>query len=141
MAHVLSQTNALATINDILMDWIAPLISTAFLSSITLYWGGVLYHLIFPNNQSLLSSSLPLLLDASRDMGYNPVALALIWAFAGGATIFPFQSTVLVLGYSYGYFDARDLVKMSIVLALLESFLLMITVPLYWPWIGLNWII
>ncbi len=140
MANVLAQTHALVGINQFLMDHVAPFIPNAFFSSITLYWGGVLYHLIFPSNQSLLSTSLPLLINVSHSLGYNPVALALIWAFAGGATIFPFQSTVLVLGYSYGYFEARDLVKLSIALAVIEGILLMALVPLYWPLIGLNWL-
>ncbi len=38
------------------------------------------------------------------------------------------------------YFEARDLVKLSIALAVVEGILLMALVPLYWPLIGLNWL-
>ncbi|HEX9444952.1 MAG TPA: SLC13 family permease, partial [Candidatus Binatia bacterium] len=140
LANVLIQTRALAAVNGIFMETIGPLLSNAFFSSIALYWGGVLYHFIFPGNQALLTTSLPVLLHVSDGAGYNPVAVALIWAFSGGGTLFPFQSPVLVLGYSYGYFSARDLVKINLILAVVEGILLMALVPLYWPLIGLHWI-
>jgi solute carrier family 13 (sodium-dependent dicarboxylate transporter), member 2/3/5 len=140
LASVLAQTKALDVLNLVLMEHITPFLSNAFLSSITLYWGGFLYHFVFPNNQSLLGTSLPLLLRMTHGTGYNPVALALIWGFAGGATIFPFQSTVLVIGYSYGYFHTWDLLKVGAALAIVESIFLIAAVTLYWPLIGLTWI-
>ena len=42
-----------------------------------------------------------------------------------------------MVGYSYGYFDGRDLLKVGFLLALLESAILFLLVPLYWPLIGL----
>jgi len=140
LANVLMHTRALDAVNGIFIESIRPWLSSAFVSSITLYWGGVLYHVIFPGNQALLSTSLPVLLHVSEGAGYNPVAVALIWAFSGGGTLFTFQSPVLVLGYSYGYFSTRDLVKMNLILAIVEGILLMALVPLYWPLIGLNWV-
>ena len=139
MANVLAQTQALSAINEHLIHYIEPLLSNGFSSAVALYWGGVLYHFLFPSNQSMLSSSLPLLLEVAQTNGYNPVALALIWAFAGGGTIFAYQSSVLVLGYSYGYFTAKDLVKVGTALMLIEGLLLIVLVPLYWPMIGLHW--
>ncbi|MGC4081181.1 MAG: hypothetical protein QM736_03460 [Vicinamibacterales bacterium] len=42
-----------------------------------------------------------------------------------------------MVGYSYGYFDSRDLLKVGLLLAILESLILFLLVPLYWPLIGL----
>jgi di/tricarboxylate transporter len=92
------------------------------------------------DNPSMLSTSLPLLLQATEGMSNNPIALGLVWSFAGGANLFVYQSSVLVLGYSYGYFEGKDLLKVSIVLTIVEGILLMILVPFYWPLIGLNWL-
>ena len=36
----------------------------------------------------------------------NPLLLGLIWTFAAGGKLFAYQSGVLIVGYSYGYFDA-----------------------------------
>jgi di/tricarboxylate transporter len=123
-----------------LVNHIGPLLSNAFYSSIILYWGGILYHLLLANNQSMLSTSLPLLLHITSGHSYNPIALGLVWSFAGGANLFVYQSSVLILGYSYGYFSTRDLLKVSLTLTVVEGFLLMVLVPLYWPIIGLNWL-
>ena len=140
MGNVLTHTHALNVLTQSYVEHIGPLLSSAFYSSITLYWGGILYHLLLANNQSMLSTSLPLLLQITDGHGYNPIALGLVWSFAGGANLFVYQSSVLVLGYSYGYFTTRDLLKVSVVLTIVEGLLLMALVPLYWPLVGLNWL-
>jgi di/tricarboxylate transporter len=42
-----------------------------------------------------------------------------------------------MLGYAYGYFETKDLLKLGITLTVIEGFLLALLVPLYWPLIGL----
>ena len=98
------------------------------------------YHFIFPNNQSLLSTSLPLLLNAIKDMPYYPAALGLIWQYATRGTLFAYQSSVIVMGYSFGYFDGRDLLKYGAVLTIIQALILMLIVQFYWPLIGLSWV-
>ena len=49
-----------------------------------------------------------------------------------------YQSGVLIVGYSYGYFAARDLVRMGACLTVVEFLALLILVPFYWPLIGLK---
>ena len=49
--------------------------------------------------------------NLAKTNGFNPLQLGLIWTFAAGGKLFAYQSGVLIVGYSYGYFDARDLVK------------------------------
>jgi di/tricarboxylate transporter len=67
----------------------------------------------------------------------NALMLGLLWTFSAGGKLFAYQSGVLVLGYSYGYFDARDLVRIGALLTLAEFFVLLLLVPFYWPLIGI----
>jgi len=83
---------------------------------------------------------LPLLLSVCKDLPYNPAAVGLIWQYATGGTLFAYQSSILVMGYSYGYFDSHDLLKYGAVLAVIQGLILMLIVPLYWPLVGLAWI-
>ena len=53
--------------------------------------------------------------------------------------MFVYQASSYILGYSYGYFEARDLFRVGAILTLVEGALLMVLVPLYWPLIGLPW--
>ena len=140
MAAVLAEAKSLDAINDFLVAHVSPWLSNGLLASVSLYWGGVLYHFIFPNNQSLLSTSLPLLLSICKDLPYNPAAVGLIWQYATGGTLFAYQSSILVMGYSYGYFESHDLLKFGAALALIQGIILMLIVPLYWPLVGLGWI-
>jgi divalent anion:Na+ symporter, DASS family len=66
MGNVLLHTNALHVVTGSLVQWVEPLLSNAFHSAITLYWGGFLYHLFLGNSQSMLSTSLPLLLQVTE---------------------------------------------------------------------------
>ena len=86
----------------------------------------------------MLATSLPLLLDFAKTHGYNPQQLGMIWSFAAGAKIFVYQSGVMVVGYSYGYFEGKDLLKIGFLLTILEAVLLLILVPFYWPLIGIR---
>jgi len=61
----------------------------------------------------------------------------MIWTFASGGKIFAYQSAVLIVGYSFGYFEARDLLKVGFILTVVESFILLLLVPLYSPLIGI----
>jgi len=140
MGNVLVETNALQALTDNLAEWMKPLLSNSVNSAITLYWSGFLYHLVLSNDQSMVGTSLPVLLQIAQDQGYNPAVLGLIWTFAGGAHLFVYQSGALVVGYSYGFFSAKDLFKVALAVTVLKGLLLMVVVPLYWPLIGLNWI-
>jgi di/tricarboxylate transporter len=77
-------------------------------------------------------------MDFAKTNGLSPLVIGLIWAFAGGAKIFVYQSGVMVLGYSYGYFEAKDLFKVGMCLTVVESLALLVLVPFYWPLIGIR---
>ena len=86
----------------------------------------------------MLGVSLPPLLRFAGARGIPALPLGMIWAFAAGGKIFVYQSAVMVTGYSYGYFRARDLLRVGLVLTILESLLLLLVVPYYWPLIGIR---
>jgi di/tricarboxylate transporter len=85
----------------------------------------------------MLSTSLPVLLSYARTHGLDPLTLGMMWTFAVGGKVFIYQSAVLVVGYSYGYFDGRDMFRIGIALTIVQSLILLLLVPLYWPLIGL----
>jgi anion transporter len=139
MGNVLTATKALNLLAESLMHWLAPLLSSAFNAAVTLYWGGFLYHFLVPHDNAMITTALPVLLKLVEGQGSNPVALGMIWSFASGGKLFVYQSTALILGYSYGYFEGRDVLKVGAVLTLIEGLILLVLVPWYWPLLGLSW--
>lgn len=140
MTHVLAETQALGVFRNFIAGHLENGLSNAFTSSLTLYWGCVLSHFLFPNNQAFIGASLPLLLAATQDLGYSPAVIGMVWQFAGGGVLFAYQSVIWLIGYSYGYFDSRDLLKVGAVTLVIQSALVAAVVPLYWPLIGLSWV-
>jgi di/tricarboxylate transporter len=44
----------------------------------------------------------------------------------------------MVAGYSYGYFEAKDLLRVGMCLTIAESLALLVIVPFYWPLLGIR---
>lgn len=137
MAVVLIQTNAIDVLNVIFLVRIQPLLESVNYSAVVLYWIGFVYHFFLPE-PSMISTSMPLLMQFAKSHNLNPLAIGMIWTFAAGGKIFMYQSPVLVVGYSYGHFEAKDLLKVGLVLTLVESLILMLLVPAFWPLIGIR---
>lgn len=138
MGNVLLETNTLPLLTERLIGWMQPLLSGPISYTLTLYLGGFFYHFIFANRQSMLITSLPVLLVFGKAQGLDLVSLALIWTIGGGGGLFIYQSGVYVVGYSYGYFQAKDFFKLGLALTLIQGALLVLLVKFYWPYIGLN---
>jgi sodium-dependent dicarboxylate transporter 2/3/5 len=139
MGEVLIKTKALDVISGAMMSWMAPMLNNPFLAASVLYWTGFVYHFALASELSMLSTSLPVLIKFAQTHHYNPVAFAMLWNFASGGKLFVYQSSVLVLGYAYGYFEGKDMLKVGLVLTIVEGLIVMFLVPLYWPMIGINW--
>lgn len=60
----------------------------------------------------------------------------MLWVFSSGGKIFVYQSGVLVIGYAYGFFRAKDILRLG--LSLVDSLLLLLVVPFYWPLLGIQ---
>jgi solute carrier family 13 (sodium-dependent dicarboxylate transporter), member 2/3/5 len=139
MGEVLVKTKALDVITGGMMSWMTPLLNHPFMAAGVLYWTGFGYHFLLASELSMLSTSLPVIIKFAQSHHFNPVALAMLWNFASGGKLFVYQSSVLVLGYSYGQFDGKDMLKVGAVLTLVEGLIVMFLVPIYWPLIGLQW--
>jgi anion transporter len=139
MGHILTETGALDLVTDHLMSMMIPLLSNAVHATMALYWGGFLYHFLLGDPNAMVSTSLPILLKSVEGQGYNAMLVGMIWSFASGGILFVYQSAVSVLGYSYGYFEGKDLLKVGAILTLVEGVILLGLVLFYWPLIGLPW--
>jgi di/tricarboxylate transporter len=137
MGNVLSSTKTLDLLTDVVFSWMSPLITGVWTSTVILYWFAFVYHMFLASEISMLGTSIPLLMNFAKEHGLDPLALGMIWTFAAGGKIFIYQSGVIITGYSYGYFRSSDMLKMGLALTVVESLILLLLVPLYWPLIGI----
>ena len=138
MGKVLTASNGLAVVTNVAFGWVEPLLAKRLLSTLALYWTGFVYHLFLASEISMLGTSTPLLMQFALSHGLNPLKLGMLWVFSSGGKIFVYQSGVLVIGYAYGYFRARDILRIGLIMSLVDSLLLLIVVPVYWPLIGIR---
>ena len=137
MGHVLVTTQALSLMTDAVFGWMRPFVTNEWSSTLVLYWSAFVLHIPLGDEVSLLATSIPVLMNFARTEGLDPLALGMIWTFGAGGKLFVYQSAVLVVGFSYGYFTVRDMLKIGAVLTVVESLILLFLVPLYWPLIGI----
>jgi sodium-dependent dicarboxylate transporter 2/3/5 len=137
LSNVLVQTKALDVVTAVLFEWMKPHITGSWSSTMVLYWSAFAYHIVIGNEIAMLGTSLPILMAYAREHGINPLTLGMVWTFGAGPKIFMYESAVLVVGYSYGYFTSRDMMKVGAVLSVVTALILLLLVPLYWPLIGL----
>jgi solute carrier family 13 (sodium-dependent dicarboxylate transporter), member 2/3/5 len=138
LSNVLVQTKALDVVTRTLFAWMEPHISGGLWSTFVLYWSAFVYHILIGNEIAMLSTSIPILMDYAKTHGMDPLTLGMIWTFGAGPKIFMYESAVLVVGYSYGYFTNRDMLKVGAVLSIVTGFILLLLEPLYWPLIGIG---
>ena len=112
--------------------------SSSVLAAPLLYIYANLFHLFLGNEGSMVSATMPALMDFALKNGLNPLTLGMIWGFSIGGKVFVYQSSVLIVGYAFGTFTAKDLFKLGLWLFFVEALMLLILVPLYWPLIGLT---
>ena len=138
LGRLLSSTKGLEVLTDIVTAIIDPLVTGPITSALVLYWTAFGYHFFLGNETAMLSTSLPVILDFAKMRGLDPLATGMIWTFAAGGKIFVYQGAVLIVGYSFGYFDARDMLKVGFALTIVESLILLLLVPFYWPLLGIS---
>jgi di/tricarboxylate transporter len=138
LSNVLAQTKALDVLTTVLFKWIQPFIGTSWVSTTVLYWAAFLYHIVIGNEIAMLATSIPPLMTYAKQHGIDPLTLGMIWTFGAGPKIFMYESAVLVVGYSYGYFDNKDMLKIGALLSIVTALILLLLVPFYWPLIGIG---
>lgn len=137
MGDVLVQTRALGLLTDVMFSWMGPFITNRFSFVLVPYWTAFVYHILLGNDISMIGTGVPVLVNFANQHGLSPLALGMIWTFAAGGKIFVYQSAVMIVGYSYGYFDTRDMLRVGLCLTVVESILLLLLVPFYWPLLGI----
>jgi sodium-dependent dicarboxylate transporter 2/3/5 len=138
MGNVLVSTNALKILTDVMFTWMTPVIHHTYFSTLILYWTAFVYHIFLASEPSMLGTSVPLLMQFAKTNSLDPLSVGMIWTFAAGGKILVYQNAVLIVGYSYGYFNARDILKMGFFLSIVQSLIILFLVPLYWPLIGIG---
>jgi di/tricarboxylate transporter len=137
MGEVLVETKALGVLTDVMFAWMGPLITNPYSLAFVPYWTAFVYHIFLGNDISMIGTGVPVLVNFANQHGLSPLALGMIWTFAAGGKIFVYQSAVMIVGYSYGYFDTRDMLRVGLCLTAVESILLLLLVPFYWPLLGI----
>jgi sodium-dependent dicarboxylate transporter 2/3/5 len=138
MGKVLSATKGLDVLTNVVFAWMQPLLGHKFLSILALYWSGFVYHIFLASEISMLGTSMPLLMNYASAHGLSTLELGMIWVFASGGKIFVYQSGVLIIGYAYGYFRSKDILRLGLIMSAVDSLLLLLVVPFYWPLIGIR---
>jgi solute carrier family 13 (sodium-dependent dicarboxylate transporter), member 2/3/5 len=138
MGHVLGITKGLEVLTHNVFAWMEPFFSNIVTTTVVMYWTAFVYHFLLASEISMLGTSIPLVMGLAKAHSMSPLLLGMIWTFAAGGKLFAYQSGVLIVGYSYGYFDARDLVRIGWWLTVVEFFVLLLMVPFYWPLIGIH---
>ncbi|HEY2228684.1 MAG TPA: SLC13 family permease [Xanthobacteraceae bacterium] len=138
MGTVLEATKGLDILTNTVFVWMAPYMTNIFSTTIVMYWTAFFYHFLLASEISMLGTSLPLVMEFAKAHDMHPLLLGMIWTFSAGGKLFAYQSGVLIVGYSYGYFAARDLMIMGAWLTVIEFLVLLVLVPFYWPLIGLQ---
>lgn len=138
MGEVLTSTKGLDLLTNFLFAWMEPLLTNVYSSTVVLYWTAFVYHFFLASEVSMLATSIPLLMNFAKSHALNPLALGMIWTFAAGGKIFAYQSAVMVVGYSYGFFESKDLLRIGLWVTVIQSLILLLLVPYYWPLIGIR---
>jgi anion transporter len=138
MGEVLVQTKALDLLTDILLSWMEPLLGSLLQTTFVLYWTAFVYHIFLASEISMLGTSIPVLMNFAKSHGMDPLLIGMIWTFGAGGKLFAYQSGVLIVGMSYGYFGSRDLFRLGALLTLVQCVLLLLLVFFYWPLIGIR---
>ena len=138
MGDVLLQTKALDALTVIMFGWMRPLVTNIYAIAVVPYWTAFLYHILLGNEISMLATSVPPLVHFAQTNALPVLPLGLVWAFASGGKIFVYQSGVMVAGYSYGYFAPKDLIRVGLCMTVVESLVLLLIVPFYWPLLGIR---
>ncbi|MBI1872470.1 MAG: anion permease [Acidobacteria bacterium] len=138
MGAVLTKTGALARLSETLFAGMAPYLQDTVPATAALYAGTFIYHLFVGEDTVVVGTLMPMVLDFARAHGMNPLPVGIIATIASSGKLFVYQSGVLVAGYAFGYFEAKDLVKVGVVMTIVEALVLLALVPWYWPLVGLR---
>jgi sodium-dependent dicarboxylate transporter 2/3/5 len=138
MGAALEATKGIELLTHLVFTSVQSYLTSLFSTTVVLYWAAFVYHFFLASEISMLGTSIPLVMNFAKSSGMSPLLLGMIWTFAAGGKLFAYQSGVLIVGYSYGYFEARDLLRLGWWLTVVEFVILVLLVQIYWPLIGIS---
>jgi sodium-dependent dicarboxylate transporter 2/3/5 len=138
MGTVLENTKGIELLTHAVFTAIQPYFTNLFFTTVIMYWAGFVYHFFLASEISMLGTSIPVVMNFAKEQGMSPLLLGMIWTFSAGGKLFAYQSGVLIVGYSYGYFEARDLLRIGWWLTVVEFVVLVVLVQVWWPLIGVQ---
>lgn len=86
----------------------------------------------------MIAVTMPMVMKFAVDNHLDPFTMGLVWSFATGGKLFIYQSLVLIAGYSFGCYNAWDVFRIGLFFLIVQSLLLLLLVPLYWPLLGIG---
>src|SRR5205814_6644156 len=119
MGVVLETTKGLGVLTDLIFAWMEPLTTNIFTTTVVMYWTAFVYHFFLASEISMLGTSIPLVMNFVKSHGLSPLMLGMVWSFSAGGKIFVYQSAVTIVGYSYGFFEGKDLLRIGLYLTVL----------------------
>lgn len=137
MALVLRESGAVAVLSDLMFRSISGWMGSIPEATVVLYWAAFAVHLLLASETSMISVSMPVIMDYATTTGLSPLALGLVWSFATGGKVFIYQSLVLIAGYSFGCYTAKDVFKIGLFFLIVQWLMLMLIVNFYWPILGI----
>jgi solute carrier family 13 (sodium-dependent dicarboxylate transporter), member 2/3/5 len=138
MGNVLTATGALAGVTAALTRALGPLVHDLRGGSVVLYGAACVYHLLIGNEIAMVATSMPSMMQFARAQGLDPLSVGMIWTLGSGGKLFLYQSAVLIVGHSYGYFDRRDLLRIGVWMTLVEGGVVLLLSACYWPLLGIS---
>ncbi|MBI3935189.1 MAG: anion permease, partial [Acidobacteria bacterium] len=138
MGEALRETKALEIMSNAVFSYMSPYIHNVLHSTVILYWAAFAAHLVLASETAMIAATMPLVMNFGLQNNLDPLALGLVWSFATGGKLFIYQSLVLIAGYSFGSFTARDVFRIGLFFLIVEWILLLLIVLLYWPLIGIG---
>ena len=139
MSAVLSATGALTLLTNTVFSGLEPVLANQVVAVPVIYWAAFVYHFFLASEISMLASSMPLVMEAAKTHNINPLWLGMLWTFAAGGKLFVYQSSVLVLGYAYGYFRHNDVWKIGLAITLAQFVIVALTIAFWWPLLGITY--
>jgi anion transporter len=136
MSAVLKETGGLTILTNAILSGMEPLLSNRVVAVPVMYWTAFVYHFFTASEISMLATSLPILMQFSKDNALDPLWMGMVWTFAAGGKLFAYQSAPLIVGYAYGYFKHTDMLKLGALLTVVEFFALAFCTLVYWPLFG-----
>ena len=138
MGTVLTSTGAVTSVTAAMTGAIAPFVHDTRTGSLVLYFAACVYHLFLGNEIAMVATTMPSMMQMAVSHGLNPLAVGMIWTLGSGGKLFLYQSAVLIVGHSYGYFDRRDLLRIGLWLTILEGIITFLMAAFYWPLLGIG---